>query len=117
MNIIMDSLPNKEKSIIWRKLINLKSVVNALEWLKINNRFYTNIKINKFENLPTDASQNEIDILQKNSLVIKENLSIEPMNVYSICEIDKISNKSEIEKYQIKHVENEPLEDNHNNMD
>jgi hypothetical protein len=146
LEIIIDSLPTKEKSLIWRRLVNLKSVVQALEWLKKNNELYKNININTFgvecvfdkleveqqDNILNkltdplekfdDIIQNNLEIidashiteLMKDSLVINQNLSnisLDPLISYSVYELDQCSNRSDLEKYQMQHINNKPFDD------
>ena len=54
----MDSLPTK-LNIIWRSLVDMKKVINALKWLKNNNRHYSNIVINEnLQNPVEDVTEN-----------------------------------------------------------
>lgn len=127
MNIIVDSLPTKI-NIIWRSLVNISKVLEALEWLKVNNKHYKNIKINTdilnpiedSEEIIIDQEENVIEreekidyLLNKDTksfllyrdhdYIIQDNFSVINLN-----EHDDL-NWSDIEKYSIKRVTENPL--------
>jgi hypothetical protein len=84
-----------------------------LEWLKTNNHNYKNIKINQFDQ---ELSDTELD-RSMDSLVVNEKFIIEPISSSSIYELDKISDRNDIEKYQLLHIDKEPFTDNFPNID
>jgi hypothetical protein len=117
LEIIIDSLPNKEKNIIWRRLVNLNSIIKALEWLKNNNKLYKDVKINYFSNIEENLNETNLKELESKSLVENEKFQIEPLTSYSIYEQDKISYKSDIEKYQLLNLNEEAFKDNFPDLD
>jgi len=46
LNFIVEGLPTKSNS-VWRGLVNLEKVFIALDWLKINNKLYSDIIIDR----------------------------------------------------------------------
>jgi hypothetical protein len=55
--------------------------------------------------------------LESKSLVENEKFQIEPLTSYSIYELDKISYKSDIEKYQLLNLNEEAFKDNFPDLD
>ena len=128
LNIIVDSLPTK-LNIIWRSLVDMKKVINALKWLKNNNRHYSNIVINEnLQNPVEDVTENIFFQEEKNddnridddkcSLLLHHDRDYIISNNYSVINInDDVDKWSDIEKYSSKKINDEPFSSNHVDLD
>ncbi len=119
LNIIIHGLPTGNNN-IWRGLVNLEKVYTALEWLKINNKLYRDININRY--LPTYKYFNNIiykrDINNNTKISYLKQLKENMISHYTIIDFDKINeNISDIEKYKMKKVVTKALNDKDKNMD
>jgi len=99
MNIIVKGLPTKTNN-IWRALVDLKKVFEALYWLKKNNNLYKDIKINQFllahtSELLVDEpvsicceTEFESDDIEKKSYLqnILRDLKVEPLAHYTVID-------------------------------
>lgn len=136
MNIIVDSLPTKDKKIVWRSLVNLENVINALKWLKKHNKYYKNITIANLNNFPLDdifidnnsietnnSSHDSTEIFiqnneKKNEPMLKHKITCEIENHYTLFEQTKtIPDISDIEKYDQKRVETTPMNNKSQDLD
>lgn len=129
LNIIIDSIPSKNKHVIWRSLINLKNIVKALQWLKINNLNYKNIEISKLDKFPIDEIfiENDIEIfdvseepcnLDRSPMLQHKTSMVEIESEFTLFEMNKnIPNVTDIEKYDQKRVDLEPIDIKNPNLD
>ena len=132
LNIIVDSMPTKFKNIIWRQIVNLPNVIIALNWLKVNNKHYKDIKINNdIESALIDSQLNnsstEINNIiepvefiksdSETSLLVHRNANYEIESNFTVQELKSNNNENAIEKYSMKHVESNIINERNKNLD
>jgi len=127
LNIIIYGLPTATNN-IWRNLVDLDKVYDAIHWLAIHNNYYHTDKVNinytyknnknallcidrEIENNNTKAMINE----QAPYLTKFQN---QAFNHYTVIDLDKLNlNNTDIEKYAMKKVVAEPIKDRNKDLD
>ncbi len=107
LNILIDSIPTKEKK-IWRSLVNMKKVLKAFKYLKIINPYYSSIKIIdscelQIDEIVNNDSDSDSDMEINNSMLEHQPSSYYTNIIqqqYTVQQIgNAISDITDIEKY------------------
>ncbi len=126
-NIIVYGLPTVTNN-IWRDLIDLDKVYSAINWLSLNNAYYDTNKIKIDYSYRANNSaliKSDLNIQNKeNSTAINEkapylnHLKNQAFNHYTVIDLDKLNtNHTDIEKYSMKKVIAQPIQDKDRDMD
>lgn len=127
LNIIVYGLPTVTNN-IWRDLIDLDKVYEAITWLSLNNAYYdvNKIKIDySYKFNISSLIKNDSEIENKNTILdINEktpyltHLKDQAFNHYTVIDLDKLNtNHTDIEKYAMKKVIAQPIQDKDRDMD
>ena len=134
LQITVQSLPSKNKQIIWQSLVDLNKIYDALNWLKQNNPLYKSIIIN--QSIDTDKinhnidsrihileDDNELKLFDKDQIefdtqlqkIDKTNTSFSHFTVHDLGK--NVTRSSDIDKYSFKRINCQPLQDRQENLD
>jgi hypothetical protein len=119
IKIFVDALPNKN-NIVFRSLVEIEKVYDALNFLILHNPLYKHVKIdeNYFENL--ELSSIFINNKENPSILIQENDDYENylQTNFSIISLNQeINDETDIEKYSNKRIQSEPVNTKDTNLD
>ncbi len=119
-------MPTQLKNIIWRQIVNIPNVIKALQWLKTNNIHYKDIIVD--ENIDTSIINSEfleetteaIEIqnnIEENSLKEHRDVDYDIESHFTIHELKSNDDQNAIEKYSMKHVDSNIINEKDKNLD
>jgi ATP-dependent DNA helicase PIF1 len=125
VHILVSSLPTKTNN-IWRSLVNLGKVYEAITWLKANNKEFSQIQISKQSHLPlyglctflkkNNCDDNEIDANLPSYL--KGYTEYENIRHFTVLDLDKVNTfEKDVKKYSCKSIENPIMNHNDKHLD
>ena len=122
-HILINGLPTKSHN-IWRSLVDLDKVYKAINWLVVNNPYYSAVTINQIQNTETallfsdnDDTKNNQNVSNGESSYLTQFNDINLVH-YSVIDLDKNNiNAPDIAKYSCKRVCTAPLTNRDKDLD